>query len=119
MFIAEAVVIGDQRKFLAALLVPDFETLEAWAGRQGVSAANRAELLALDAVQELFRDALAQANKHPETAKYERVHAFNLLATEFSVETGELTPTQKIKRRIIRDKYADEIESMYADAEKK
>jgi long-chain acyl-CoA synthetase len=118
MFIAEAVVIGDQRKFLSVLMVPDFEALEAWAAREGITFADRSELLGVDAVQELFKNDLEQANRHPETAKYERIHAFHLLGGEFSVETGELTPTQKVKRRIIRDKFAAEIESMYSEAEK-
>ncbi|MCP4200663.1 MAG: long-chain fatty acid--CoA ligase [bacterium] len=114
-YIEQAVVIGDRRKFLSALLVPDFATLEVWAGNQGLGTDDRAALLADSKVQELFAGEVRNANK--ELAKYERIHAWELLSHEFTIESGELTPTQKIKRRVINQKYGEVIEQVYRDAE--
>ena len=113
--IAEAVVIGDQRKFLAALLVPDFEALAAWAKSNGVAAEGREALASDDRVRQLIAGEVAAVNA--DLARYEQIHAWELLPTEFSIEGGELTPTQKIKRRVIHDKYRAVIEDLYARAE--
>jgi long-chain acyl-CoA synthetase len=116
-FIEQAVVLGDKRKFLAALLVPDFATLEIWAGEHGVTTDDRAAMLGDEKVRELFRQEVETVNGR--LAKYELIRTFDLVADEFTIEGGELTPTQKIKRRIVNEKYAEMIESMYARAEKR
>ena len=113
-FIEQAVVIGDKRKFLSALLVPDFATLEVWAGEQGLSTSDRSALLQDGKVRDLYESEIKTVNGR--LAKYELIHAFDLLPDEFTIETGELTPTQKIKRRIINTKYADVIEGIYDKA---
>jgi len=113
--IDEAVVIGDRRKFLSALLVPDFVTLEAWASNQGIPPGDRAALLADSKVQQLFENEVERANE--ELAKHEKIRAWDLLPNEFTIESGELTPTQKIKRRVINQKYGEIIEQVYRDAE--
>ncbi len=115
-FIEQAIVIGDRRKFLSALLVPDFETLKGWAAKQGLDA-ERSVLLGGGRVRELFDRELERING--KLAKYERVHAWELLDSEWTIESGELTPTQKIKRRVIVARYAGRIDDLYARAERR
>ncbi len=112
-FISQAVALGDKRKFIAALLVPNFEALQAWATSEGLSG-GEAELIEQNAVRELFAREVEAGNER--LAPYEEVRAWTLLPTEFSIEGGELTPTQKIKRRIVNEKYAEQIDAMYAAA---
>ena len=114
-YIAQAVVIGDRRKFLSALLVPDFEVLARWATDRGLDTSDTDALLEKDAVRGLIDQEVETANQH--LAKYERVRAWRLLREEMTQESGELTPTQKVKRRVVHDKYADLIDAMYEDAE--
>ncbi len=114
-FIGQAVVIGDRRKMLAALLVPDFDTLASWARGKGLGADDIPALLAEPTVRELFQSEIAAVNR--ELARYEQVHVWELLPDEFTIETGELTPTQKIKRRVINQKYGEVIEGLYRRAE--
>lgn len=113
-YIGQAMVIGDRRKFLSALLVPDFEALAGWAGGQGLDAGDVPALLAQSKVRDLFRQEVDAVNQH--LAKYERIGAWDLLPAEWTIEGGELTPTLKIKRRIIVQKYAEVIDTMYAQA---
>lgn len=114
-FIEQAVVIGDQRKFLSALLVPNFESLKFWTQQKGLSVSDTKELMALAEVRELFSTEVATVNGN--LARYEQVRFWELLPDEFTIETGELTPTQKVKRRVINKKFGDVIDQMYADAE--
>jgi len=114
-YIAQAVVIGDRRKFLAALLVPDFEVLKGWASDKSPDTSDIETLLQQPPVRELFGQEVERANQ--ELAKYERVRAWELLPQEMTQETGELTPTQKVKRRVVYERYADLIDSLYEKAE--
>ena len=114
-YIAEAVVIGDRRKFLSALLVPAFDALRAWADKQGIPAGDTAALLADPRVRALYEGEVEAVNKG--LAHYERIAAWDLLPAEFSLETGELTPTQKVKRRVIHQKYAAAIDRLYERAD--
>ena len=114
-FIGQAVVIGDRRKFLAALLVPDFEALKAWADRNGMGGRDTPALLADPKVRALFEGEVAAVNKG--LAHYEQIVAWELIPQEFTLETGELTPTQKVKRRVINQKYGTEIDRLYAQGE--
>jgi long-chain acyl-CoA synthetase len=116
-FIEQAVVIGDQRKFLAALLVPNFEALKSWATQQGLSAEESPALLGMAEVRQLFASEVETVNN--DLARYEQVRFWELVPTEFTIETGELTPTQKVKRRVIDKKYGDLIDRMYLEAEKR
>jgi long-chain acyl-CoA synthetase len=113
-FIEQAMVIGDKRKFLSALLVPDFETLKAWGASKGLGD-DPAALAGNPEVRSLYETEIVAVNK--KLAKYEQVHAFDLLEAEWTIETGELTPTQKIKRRVINKKYGDRIDAVYERAE--
>jgi long-chain acyl-CoA synthetase len=115
-FIGQAVVIGDRRKFLSALLVPDFEALKPWADRQGISTASNEALIRDPQVQALFKGEVDKVNTG--LASFEKIVAWELIPNEFTLETGELTPTQKVKRRVINEKYGDVIDRLYAEAEK-
>ncbi len=113
-WIAQAVVIGDKRQFLTALIVPDFETLRAWAEKSGFKG-DAAALIADARVRALIKTDVDAVNHH--LARYEQVRVWELLPNEFTLETGELTPTQKIKRRIVNQKYGAVIDQMYQGAD--
>jgi long-chain acyl-CoA synthetase len=110
-FIGHAVLLGDRRQYLAALLVPDFESLEAWAAQHGIDAGDRQALVEHPQVGALYAAEVARVNEG--LAHYEQIVQWTLLPADFSVETGELTPTQKVKRRVIDEKYAQQIEALY------
>jgi long-chain acyl-CoA synthetase len=114
-FIGQAVAIGDRRKFLSALLVPDFEVLKPWAEKQGIGTASHEALLRDPKVRALFGAEVQGVNAH--LASFEKIVAWELLPSEFTLETGELTPTQKVKRRVINKKYGDIIERLYQEAD--
>lgn len=113
-YIASAVLIGDRRKFLSALIVPNFDNLKTWAATHGVTATSPAELIKLPQVRALLQGTIDFANGS-EPSEY-RIKAFSLLANDFSIDGGELTPTLKVKRRVIAQKYRKEIDEMYAAA---
>ena len=109
--IGQACAIGDRRNYVAALLVLDPEAAPAWARAHGVEAASLAELADHpDVVAEIERG-VEEANSH--LARVEQVRRFRLLPNEWTAETGELTPTLKRRRRVIVDRYADEIDQLY------
>jgi long-chain acyl-CoA synthetase len=112
-FIEQFIVIGDRFKFISALLVPNFEVLEAYAQEQGIDYRSREELVANDAIYAFYKARID--GRSEELANYERVKVFTLLPTPFAQETGELTPTQKLKRKVISERYAAQIAAMYAE----
>jgi long-chain acyl-CoA synthetase len=114
-FIAQAVVIGDRRKFLSALLVPEFDHLKAWAAKNGVASRDVGDLLRDPRVRDLYAAEVAKVNAH--LPGFEKIVAWDLLPSEWTLETGELTPTQKVKRRVINQKYGEVIDRLYAQAE--
>ena len=110
-FIEQFIAIGDRRKFISALIVPNFIALEAYAEEHGIAYSNHAELVQNDAIRAFYKQ---RVNSHSsELAGYEQVKVFELLPEVFSQETGELTPTQKLKRKVIVDKNDARIEAMY------
>jgi len=112
-YIASAVVVGSSRKFISALIVPDFEKLEVWARSKGLAAASRTELCRRPEVAAFLLD---EANRMtPGLASYERVKRIAVLDREFELDLGEVTPTLKVRRNIVEKKYADVIESLYAE----
>jgi long-chain acyl-CoA synthetase len=111
-WITEAVLIGDQRPFIVALLVANFERLESLARRNGWPFASRRELLARPEILAIVQRRLDRLNES--LAPFEQVKRFALLDRELTQEGGELTPTLKVRRRIIRERYAELIESLYA-----
>jgi long-chain acyl-CoA synthetase len=111
-FIEQAVIVGDKRKYVSALIVPDFERLRAWAKDQGIPASAKQELIADRRVVEMIKADVNRLTR--ELADYEKVKRIGLLAEEFSIDGGELTPTLKVKRRVVEEKYAELIESLYS-----
>ena len=111
-YITNIMVVGEQRPYNVAVIVPDFEALDAWAAEQGVDTTDRAALLAEPQVRDLFQ---AELDAHSAHIKgYERVRDFALEPEEFTPENGMLTPSLKIKRRAVVARYGDDIEAMYA-----
>ena len=107
--VAEAVLIGDNRHFVSALIVPEFATVAARASLP--AEIDPARLVARDDVRALFEAAIGHVNA--ELPRYEQIKNFELLPTEFSVVSGELTPTLKVRRRVVVEKYQGVIEGLY------
>lgn len=112
-FIEQFVVIGDRHKFISALVTPNFEALEAYAQEQGIDYHSREELVANEVVHDFYKQRID--GRSQELANYEQVKAFTLLPFPFAQETGELTPTLKIKRKVVAEKYTVQIEAMYPE----
>jgi len=110
-YIAQVCIIGDRRKYLTALIVPAFGNLEAWAQEQGVTYSFHQDLIDHEKVMALFHQELEAYNK--KVAQAARIMRFTLLNTEWTQETDEITPTQKVKRQVINEKYHAVIEKMY------
>jgi long-chain acyl-CoA synthetase len=113
-FIAQAMVIGDHRNFISALIVPQAEVLESWAGDNGIEG-DLPTLCRDQRVIDHYRAAVEA--KMGAFSRYESVRKFTLVPDEFSQEAEELTPTLKLKRRVLLAKYAGIIETMYEDAD--
>ena len=112
-FIGQTVVIGDNRKFLSALIVPAFESLEHWANEQNISFDSRKELVEKEEVIKLFEKEIQENMK--DYARVEQIRKFRLMDKEWSQDTDELTPTMKLKRKVVNEKYANMIEEMYIE----
>ena len=115
-FIEQAVVIADRRKFVSALIVPAYSLLEAYAKEQGIAYGSREALCADKHIHEMFAQRLELLQQ--ELASYEKVKRFILLPRVLSIETGELTNTLKVKRTVVYEHFKNEIDAMYAEAEK-
>jgi len=114
-YVSSAVLIGDKRKFLSALLVPNFERLETWASANNVEYRSANELIRNPKVRALFQQAIDLVNGDEPSEK--RIRDFALLTTDFTIEGGELTPTLKVKRRVVAEKYKAVIDGLYEKAE--
>ena len=110
-FVDQAIMVGDRRKFVALLVVPDFGVLGEWARGQGVSIADRDALIAHPAVQE--RMAQEALSGFDDLSHVEIPRKLALLTTPFSIEDGTLTLTDKVKRRVVQDRYASLIDRFY------
>ena len=113
-YIAEIVVVGNKRKFASALVVPDFEKLTVWCARQSITAESPDTMAAHPRVTEFILAEIESLSGG--FAQYERIKKITVLAKEFTIEDGELTPTMKVKRRVIESRYEDLINEMYAPA---
>jgi len=114
-WIDQIVIVGEDRPFLSALVVPDFDSLRMRARDHGIDEAtySDAELLAHEDVQAAFDDIFRTYNH--EAAAHEKIRNFRLLAEPFTVEDGTLTPTLKLRRSVITERYADRIDAMYEE----
>lgn len=114
--IAEAVVVGEKRKFPAALVLPYFPLLEDWAHANQVPFSSRTELVREPQVQALYEGIVASVNDN--LARFEKLKKTIVLADEFSVAGGTLTPTLKMKRRAVEARHQAEIDELYATADR-
>ena len=113
LLVAQAALVGDRHKFTSALISPNFAALEAWVSQQGIAAPTRRELVADSRVIAQYQAIVDRVNEN--LAHFETIKRFHLVPDEWSLDTGELTPSLKLKRRVILEKYANEMAALYAD----
>jgi long-chain acyl-CoA synthetase len=110
-YIAQAVAIGDNLPYITALITPNYEQLQAYFEEQKINGKSKEELAAHPATEALVAGAVKELNG--DLAAYERIRRFTILSAEFSLESGELTPTLKVKRKVVTERYRRQIEEMY------
>ena len=113
VLIAQAALIGDRRKYASVIISPHFPLLEDWARANGVTFSNYQELVASVKVRDLYRGIVEDVNK--KLAQFETIKKILIVPDEFTVAGGEITPTLKLKRRIIEAKYKQQIEELYQE----
>jgi long-chain acyl-CoA synthetase len=111
--IGEVVVLGDRRRFASALIVPNFAALERRLQDLGLPPGDRAALVGREDVVALYRDVVEALNQ--ELSQFERIKRFRLLPREFTIESGELTPTMKVKRKTVEENWRAEIDALYRE----
>src|SRR5208283_5104084 len=107
-YVEQVAVIGDNRKYLSALIVPSYASLEPWAKDNSITFTSRKDLISKPEIQKLYETELVEYMK--DYARVEQIRKFTLLESEWSQDTGELTPTMKVKRKVINQKYGSHIE---------
>jgi long-chain acyl-CoA synthetase len=113
VLVAQAALVGDKHKFICALISPNFPALEDWATQHGVEAPSRIRLVADERVIALYGEIVREVNGG--LANFETLKRFKVVAEEWTQETGELTPSMKLKRRAIMTRYSAVIAELYAD----
>ena len=113
LLVANAALVGDRHKFISALIAPNFAALEEWAAQHGIHAESRAALVANPRVLGLYGEVILEVNRT--LANFETIKRFRVLADEWTQDSGELTPSMKIKRRVLTARYAAAIAELYAD----
>jgi long-chain acyl-CoA synthetase len=112
-YIANAVVVGNHRKFVSALIVPDFDKLEKYARQQNLSFTDRKDLIARPEIYDFFMKEINRLTPH--LASYERIKKIALLERDFEIGAGEITPTLKVRRKIVEEKYKPLIDQFYVE----
>jgi long-chain acyl-CoA synthetase len=111
-FVANAMLYGDRRKFPIILIVPNFDNLERWADERSLTYGTRAELIEMTDVQaKVEREVMSML---PHLAKFETPKKVVLIEKDFTIESGELTPTLKVKRRVVEQHYKEQIDAAYS-----
>jgi long-chain acyl-CoA synthetase len=113
-YVSQAVLIGDQRNYISALIVPNFDSLVRWAGYKKISFSSHAELIQNPLALAKVRSRIERVNV--QLSNYERIKKIVLLDHEMTLEGGQLTPSLKVKRRVINQMYAPQIEGMYGES---
>ncbi|MFZ1939130.1 MAG: long-chain fatty acid--CoA ligase [Terracidiphilus sp.] len=113
VLIAQAALVGDRHKFISALISPNFAALEEWARAHGIHSRSRAEIVTHPQVVALYAEIVREVNGT--LANFETLKRFRIVADEWTQESGELTPSMKLKRRILTVQYAAVIDELYAD----
>jgi len=114
-YVGIAAILGDRRKFPAVMISPNFVRLEEWARANGVAFFTRAELVANPKVQSLYEGVVEEQNQN--LARFEKLKRVILVPDEFTPDNGALTPTLKLRRRVIEDRYKKQIDDLYSQAE--
>lgn len=114
-YISEAALLGDKRRFPAVLIIPSFEDLEQWARQHGVKFSNRKELVRSHQVQSLYQGIVEELNNN--LAQFEKLKKVFVVPDEPSIADGTLTPSMKLRRRHLTDRYKKEIDALYAETE--
>jgi long-chain acyl-CoA synthetase len=109
--VSEAVLLGDRRKFVSALIVPDFAVLERRLRDIGRASGDRESLVGRDDVLALYQEIVDALNR--DLAQFERIKQLRLLPAEFSIDSGELTPTLKVRRNVVEQRWREVIDQMY------
>ena len=112
-YIDQIAIIADQRKFVSALIIPEYRLLEEYARKNGIDFETREDLCANERIHDMMHERIETLQQ--QLAHYEQVKRFTLVAHHFSMENGELTNTLKLKRRVINENYKAEIDKMYED----
>ena len=112
-YIDQIAVIADRRKFVSALIIPDYALLEEYAAKHGIAYGSREELCADAQIHEMMAERIETLQQ--QFASYEKIKRFTLLPRHFTIEHGELTNTLKIRRKVLDKNYAAEIEKMYEE----
>jgi long-chain acyl-CoA synthetase len=112
-FIANAVMLGDRKPFAVMLVVPNFDTLVAWAAQQGLPTEDQAALAASPEVQKKYEDEIRTTLR--DLAKFEMPKKVLVLPRDFSIESGELTPKLSVRRKVVEQRHRDAIEALYAE----
>lgn len=113
-YVQQVCVVGDNRPYCVALIVPDFKALQAWATEEGLNHRGPSELVRSPAVQKRLQDEITDVNA--QLSRYETIKAFHLLIDPFTLENHQITPTLKVRRRVVIQTYAAEIETLYTRA---
>lgn len=112
-FIEQVAIIGDQRKFVAALIVPNFDNIRAYAAEEGIQAVTDADLAGSELIHQMISLRIDRMQEH--LASFQQIKRFTLLPRQFSVENGEMTNTLKLRRPVINKNFRREIEAMYKE----
>ena len=113
ILVGQAALVGDKHKFISALISPNFSALEEWARAREIRARTRADLLKDKRVVALYEALVREVNAG--LANFETIKRFRLVAEEWSQDSGELTPSMKLKRRVITERYSAVVAELYAD----
>ena len=112
VYVEQVMVVGSERKFVGALIVPSFSNLRDWANLNGVPSLSNAELIRNPKIIELYKDLIESFNKY--FNHVEQIKKFELLPDEWSIETGEMTPKMSLKRKVLVEKFRPAIERIYS-----
>lgn len=114
-YISVPAILGDRRKFPAVMISPNFVRLEEWARQNGIDFATRTELVENPKVQSLYESVVEEQNQN--LARFEKLKRVIVVPDEFTTDNGALTPTMKLRRRVIEERYKKQIDELYAQAE--
>jgi long-chain acyl-CoA synthetase len=113
VMVGQVALVGDRHKFISALISPNFAALDGWARHAGIETPDRKALVSDNRVIALYAEVVREANSG--LANFETIKRFRLVPDEWTQDSGELTPSMKLKRRVVNEKYAAEIAELYAD----